>query len=36
MLEPRTGHEEQHENDHETLLRLGENEELEEAFHRLA
>jgi hypothetical protein len=36
MLEPRAGDQQQHENDHEALLRLGENEELEEAFHRLA
>jgi hypothetical protein len=36
MLEPRAGDEQQHENNNEALLRLGENEEVEEAFHRLA
>jgi hypothetical protein len=33
MFVPRAGDEQEHENDHETLLSGRENEETEEAFH---
>jgi hypothetical protein len=32
---PSAGDEEENEDDYQTLLRLGENEDIEEALHRL-
>jgi hypothetical protein len=36
MLEPRAGDEQENENNDEPLFGLGENEDIEQAFHRCA
>jgi hypothetical protein len=36
LLEPRAGDEEENENDNQPLFRLGEDEDIHEAFHDFA
>jgi hypothetical protein len=36
VFKPRAGDEQEHENNHQPLLGLGEHEEIEEASHRAA